>query len=74
MFAIKLTLILLGLSVYLICTAVGFVVGIPALLESGGTAEIIAAFGGFITWLLITFGLAIHIIKTARPKAGGRNP
>ncbi|NWE75153.1 hypothetical protein [Pseudomonas yamanorum] len=73
MFAIKLTLILLGLFVYLVCTVVGFVVGIPALLESGGIAEIITAFGGFITWLLISFGFIIHIIKTARPTApGGR--
>ena len=71
MFAIKLTLILLGLSVYLVGTVVGFVVGIPALLESGGTAEIITAFGGFITWLLIGFGFIIHIIKTARPTAAG---
>ena len=69
MFAFKLTLFLLGLSVYLVGTIVGFVVGIPALLESGGTEEIITAFCGFITWLLISFGFIIHIIKTARPKA-----
>jgi hypothetical protein len=73
MFAIKFTLILLGLSVYLVGTIVVFVVGIPALLESGGTEGIIKAFGGFITWLLISFGFIIHIIKTARPtEAGGR--
>lgn len=71
MFAFKLTLFLLGLSVYLVGTIVGFVVGIPALLESGGTEEIITAFCGFITWLLISFGFIIHIIKTARPKAAG---
>ncbi|MDF3199159.1 hypothetical protein P3C29_10725 [Pseudomonas sp. 1912-s] len=72
MFAIKLTLILLGLAVYLFCTAVGFAIGIPALLSSGGTLEIITAFVGSITWLLITFGLVIHIIKTAGGKQVGR--
>ncbi|QJI29961.1 hypothetical protein HKK55_15030 [Pseudomonas sp. ADAK18] len=71
MYATKLTLILLGIVLYLIGTVVGFVVGIPALFESGGTQEIIAAFAGFITWVLITFGFIIHIIKKARPSAGG---
>ena len=65
----KIFLILLGLVVYLVGTAVGFVVGIPSLLQAGGTTEIITAFAGFITWVLITFGFIIHIIKTARPTA-----
>ncbi|MFC6299645.1 hypothetical protein GNF76_27190 [Pseudomonas sp. CCM 7893] len=71
MYATKLTLILLGALLYLLGTVVGFVVGIPALFESGSTQEIIAAFAGIITWVLITFGFIIHIIKTARPTAGG---
>ena len=71
MFAIKLTLILAGFILYLLGTVAGFVVGLPALLSSGGTQEIITALGGFITWLLISFGFIIHIIKKARPGAGG---
>lgn len=71
MFAMKLTLIVLGALLYLIGTAVGFVVGLPALLSSGETQDIIGAFAGFITWVLITFGFIIHIIKTARPTAAG---
>ena len=71
MFAIKLTLILAGFILYLFGTVVGFVVGIPALLSSGETQDIITAFGVFITWLLISFGFIIHIIKNARPTTGG---
>lgn len=71
MFAIRLTAILACISLYLLGTIVGFTVGIPTLLNSGGTQEIITAFAGFITWLLISFGFIIHIIKTARPTTGG---
>lgn len=69
MFAMKLTLIVLGALLYLIGTTVGFVVGLPALLNSGEVQDLIGAFAGFIAWALITFGLIIHIIKTARPTA-----
>ena len=71
MYAIKLTLMLTCITLYLLGTIVGFVVGVPALLESGETADIIGAFGGFLAWLLIGFGFAVHIIKTARPATGG---
>ena len=71
MFAIKLTLILAGFILYPLGTVFGLVVGIPALLSSGETQDIIAALAGFITWLLISFGFIVHIIKTARPSAGG---
>jgi len=70
MFAMKLTLIVLGALLYLIGTAVGFAVGLPALLSSGEVLDIIGAFAGFMTWVLITFGFIIHIIRTARPAAG----
>lgn len=70
MFAMKLTLVVLGAFLYLIGTAVGFGVGLPTLLSSGETPDIIGAFAGFITWVLITFGFIIHIIRTARPTAG----
>mgnify|MGYP000483324331 CR=1 FL=1 len=69
MFAMKLTLIVLGVLLYLIGTAVGFIVGLPALLSSGDIPDIIGAFAGFVAWVLITFGFIIHIIKTARPTA-----
>jgi len=69
MFAMKLTLIVLGAFLYLIGTAIGFCVGLPTLLSSGDTPDIIGAFAGFITWALITFSFIIHIIKTARPTA-----
>lgn len=44
----------------------------PRLLADGETVDILYAFAGTRVWLLITFALAIHIIKTARPTAAGR--
>ncbi|EIK67724.1 hypothetical protein PseBG33_1322 [Pseudomonas synxantha BG33R] len=74
MFAMKLTLILLGALLYLVGTIGWFGwLGLD-LLYTGTTEALIYAFTGTCTWLLTTFGLAIHIIKTARPTAGGRNP
>ena len=35
------------------------------------TEALLYAFSGTCAWLLITFGLAIHIIKQARPTAAG---
>lgn len=73
MFAIKLTLILLGLSVYLVGTGAWFIWIGPDLVGTGTTESLLYAFAfaGTCAWLLITFGLAVHIIKTARPTAGG---
>ncbi|NNA02873.1 hypothetical protein [Pseudomonas lundensis] len=71
MFATKLTLILLGALLYL--TGIGcwiFWIG-PGLLMSGEISDLLYAFAGTCAWMLITFGLVIHIIKTARPTAGG---
>jgi hypothetical protein len=72
MFAIKLTLILLGALLYLVGTAGWFFWLGPRLLADGETADILYAFAGTCGWLLITFGFIVHIIKTARPAAAGR--
>ncbi|PRW85423.1 hypothetical protein C7A11_23145 [Pseudomonas simiae] len=72
MFAFKLTLILLGALLYLLGTIGWFFWLGPDLVGTGTTAALIYAFAGTCSWLLINFGLAIHIIKTARPTAGGR--
>jgi hypothetical protein len=69
MFAIKLTLILLGALLYLVGTAGWFFCLGPRLLADGETADILYAFAGTCAWLLITFGFIVHIIKTARPTA-----
>ncbi|MDQ0654398.1 hypothetical protein [Pseudomonas cedrina] len=72
MFAMKLTLILLGALLYLAGTIGLFGwLGLD-LLDTGTTEALIYALFGTCAWLLISFGLAIHIIKTARPTAGGR--
>jgi len=71
MFAMKLTLILLGALLYLVGTLAWFIWIGPDLVSTGTTEALIYAFTGTCAWLLITFGLAIHIIKTARPTAGG---
>jgi hypothetical protein len=71
MFAIKLTLILLGALLYLVGTAGWFFWLGPRLLADGETADILYAFAGACAWLLITFGFIVHIIKTARPAAAG---
>lgn len=72
MFAMKLTLILLGAFLYLAGTLGWFFWAGPYLLATGSTEALLYAFAGTCAWLLITFGLAIHIIKTARPTVGGR--
>ncbi|KAF6686924.1 hypothetical protein HFD98_25815 [Pseudomonas sp. EKM23D] len=71
MFAIKLTLILLGALLYLLGTLGWLFWAGPELLNTGTTEALIYAFTGTCTWLLITFGLAINIIKKARPMADG---
>ncbi|WP_455884700.1 hypothetical protein [Pseudomonas spelaei] len=71
MFAMKLTLIVLGALLYLVGTF-GWIFWLGPELVGTGTAEaLLYAFAGTCAWLLITFGLAIHIIKSARPTAGG---
>ncbi|MBI6600607.1 MULTISPECIES: hypothetical protein [Pseudomonas] len=72
MFAMKLTLILLGALLYLVGTIGWFFWAGPYLLNTGTTGALLYAFAGTCAWLLISFGLAIHIIKTARPTVGGR--
>ena len=74
MFAFKLTLILLGALLYLAGTLGWFAWLWLDLLDTGTTEALLYAFTGTCAWLLISFGLAIHIIKKARPTAGGRNP
>ena len=44
----------------------------PELVMDGETSDLLYAFGGTCGWMLFTFGMIIHIIKTARPTAGGR--
>ena len=72
MFAMKLTLILLGAFLYLVGTIGSFFWAGPGLVGTGTTEALLYAFAGTCAWLLISFGLAIHIIKKARPTAGGR--
>ncbi|MBD8099851.1 hypothetical protein IFR08_10965 [Pseudomonas fluorescens] len=71
MFAMKLTLILLGALLYLVGTLSWFLWAGPYLLDTGDTEALTYVFAGTCAWLLITFGLAVHIIKTARPTVGG---
>lgn len=71
MIATKLTLILLTALLYLFGTGYWFIWLGPDLLSTGTTEAIFSAFAGTCAWMLITFGLVIHIIKTARPTAGG---
>lgn len=72
MFAMKLTLILLGALLYLVGTLGWFGRAGPDLVGTGTTEALLYAFACTCAWLLISFGLAIHIIKTARPTAGRR--
>lgn len=71
MYAIKLTLLMLGVLLYLSAAACWFFWIGPCLLMDGESANILGAFAGTCIWLLITFGMVIHIIKAARPTAGG---
>lgn len=74
MFATKLTLIMLGLVLYVsVSTCWFFWIG-PGLLMDGETADLIGAFAGTCTWLLITFSLVIQIIRTARPGVSLHKP
>ncbi|NMY78504.1 hypothetical protein HBO01_07415 [Pseudomonas rhodesiae] len=71
MFAIKLTLILLGALLYLVGSGCWiFWIG-PDLVFTGTTEALLYAFGGTCAWMLISFGLAVHVIKKARPTASG---
>ncbi|WP_285421710.1 hypothetical protein [Pseudomonas sp. efr-133-TYG-23] len=73
MFAIKLTLILLGALLYLVASGCWiFWIG-PDLVFTGTTEALLYAFGGTCAWMLTSFGLIIHIIKTARPTTGARS-
>ena len=72
MLAMKLTLTLLGAFLYLVGTLGWFFWAVPDLVGTGTTKALLYAFAGTCAWLLISFGLAIHIIKTARPTVGGR--
>lgn len=72
MFAIKLTLMLLGALLYLVGSACWLSWIGPCLMADGETADILYAFAGTCGWMLITFSMVIHIIKTARPAAAGR--
>ena len=71
MFAMKLTLKLLGALLYLVGTIGWFGWLGLGLLDAGTTEALLYAFAGTCAWGLITFGLAIHIIKTAQPTVGG---
>ncbi|WP_404483490.1 hypothetical protein ABWL43_18445 [Pseudomonas sp. HT11] len=71
MYATTLTLLMLGVLLYVSATACWFFWIGPCLLMDGETADILGAFAGTCIWLLITFGIFIHIIKTARPTAAG---
>ena len=74
MFAMKLTLILLGALLYLVGTLGWFFWGGPGLVGTGTTEALLYAFAGTCAWLLISFGLAIQIIKTARPASSLDKP
>lgn len=67
MLATKLTLIMLGLVLYVSFSICWFFWVGPGLLMDGETADLIGAFAGTCTWLLITFSLVIQIIRTAQP-------
>ncbi|GLH47614.1 hypothetical protein [Pseudomonas lactis] len=67
MFAMKLTLILLGAFLYLVGTIGWFFWAGPGLVGIGTTEALLYAFAGTCAWLLTSFGLAIQIIKTPRP-------
>ena len=67
MFATKLTLILLGALLYLAGTGYWLAWLGPDLLSTGTIEALLGAFAGTCAWMLITFSMVIHIIKTARP-------
>ncbi len=67
MFAMKLTLTVLGALLYLVGTLGWFFWAGPDLVGIGTNEALLYAFAGTCAWLLTSFGLAIQIIKTARP-------
>jgi len=71
MFAMKLTLILLGALLYLVGTGCWFIWLGPDLLSTGTTETLLGALVGTCVWLIISCGFIVHIIKTARPTADG---
>lgn len=71
MFAIKLTLLLAGVMLYLITSVIWFFWIGPDLFQTGTEKALLGLLGGTAAWMLITFGVIIHIIKTARPTAAG---
>lgn len=71
MLAMKLTLTLLGALLYLGGTLYWFFWAGPELVGTGTTEALLYAFAGTCAWLLVSFGLVVHIIKTARPTTGG---
>jgi uncharacterized membrane protein len=72
MFAIKLTLLIVGITLYVSGTVCWIFWIAPELVMDGQTSDLLYAFGGTCAWMLISFGLAIHIINTARPTVVGR--
>ncbi len=71
MYATKLTLHLTAIVLYMAGSAFWFFWQVPELLSIGTDKTLVAAFASTVAWLLLTFGFIIHIIKTARPTAGG---
>ena len=71
MFAIKLTLLIVGITLYVSGTVCWIFWIAPELVMDGETSDLLYAFGGTCAWMLFTFGMIVHIIKTARPAAGG---
>ncbi len=72
MFAIKLTLLIVGITLYVSGTVCWIFWIAPELVMGGETSDLLYAFGGTCGWMLFTFGMIVHIIKKARPTAGGR--
>ena len=71
MYATKLTLLMTAIVLYVVGSTFWFFWQVPELLSTGDNQTLIAAFAGTVAWALLTFGFIIHIIKTARPTAGG---
>ena len=74
MFAMKLTLTVLGALLYLVGTLGWFFWAGPDLVRTGTNEALLYAFAGTCAWLLTSFGLAIQIIKTARPAGSLAKP
>lgn len=70
LYAIKLTLTLLVVSLYLFGSGYWFAWIVPVLLFIGTDQALIALFAGSVAWMLLTFGFIIHSIKSSRPAAG----